>query len=87
VDILDAGGLGADIALTEDVIPVPTDGQDLLAIVLNFNAAHGFTQMAGTVMKLVHGGSPGLHLYWDQTWQTGQALTVQYLTSKLLINQ
>jgi hypothetical protein len=30
------------------------DGQDLLALVLDFDTTHGFTQMTGTVVELVH---------------------------------
>jgi hypothetical protein len=54
VDILNTSGLGADIALAEDVILVPADGEDLFAIVLNLYAAHGFAKVAGSVMKLAH---------------------------------
>jgi hypothetical protein len=54
-------GLGTDIPLTQHIVVVAADGQNLLAIVLDFDSAHGFTEMAGSVVKLAHGIIP---LFW-----------------------
>jgi hypothetical protein len=62
VYVLDAGGLGTDISLAENIVLVAAYGEDLLTVVFYLDSAHGFTQVAGAVMKLAHIGSPGVYL-------------------------
>ncbi len=62
MDILDTGSFWADITLTENVILVPPDGEHLLTIMLDLDAAHGFTEVTDAVVKLAHTESPGEYL-------------------------
>jgi hypothetical protein len=57
VDVLKGSGLGADMTLAKGVVFVTFDGQDLLILVFDFQATHGFTEVAGAVVGLDLGHS------------------------------
>ena len=54
VNVLKAGGLGADVSLAKDVVFVAADGKDLSAFVLDFDPAHRFAEVTGSVVKFAH---------------------------------
>ena len=54
VQVLQGHGLGADMAFTERVVLVATDGQNLVTSVLDLDTAHGFAEIAGMIMRLFH---------------------------------
>ena len=59
VEVLEGDGLGADVAMAQRIVLVTLDGGDVAILDLDGHAAHGFTQMAGTVVGAVfHGVSP-----------------------------
>ena len=58
MNVLDTGGLGADITLAQYIVVVTAHSDNLLAIVFDLYAAHGFAEVAGSVVELVHPVSP-----------------------------
>ena len=65
VEVLEGDGLGADVAMAQRVVLVALDGGDMAIPDLNGHAAHGFAQMAVTVVgAIVHGVSPLLVFYF-----------------------
>ncbi len=52
VEILQCDGFRADMAAAEWVVVIALDGQDLVTPMLDFEATHGFTDIAGAVMGL-----------------------------------
>jgi hypothetical protein len=54
VHVLQAGGLGANVALAEDVSLIASDREDLLLAVLDGNPTHGFAQGTGSKVGLAH---------------------------------
>ena len=57
MDILQADGLGTDVTFAQDIILITAYGDNLFAIVFDLYATHGFTEVTGTVVQLIHGGA------------------------------
>ena len=58
--ILQTCGLWTDVALTQDIVFVTANSNDMLSVMLDLNATHGFAQVTGAVVKLCHRMSPDL---------------------------
>ena len=50
MDVLESDRLGADMTATEGILLVALDAENLHAVVLNFETAYRFTQIAGAVV-------------------------------------
>ena len=52
VNVLEPGGLGADVAFAQDIVFITANRDNALSIVLNFDTTHGLAEMAGAIVKL-----------------------------------
>ena len=60
--VLQGDGFGTDMSVAKGVVFITLDGGDVCALVVDLDATHGFTEVAGTSMNLY------IHRYVSLCW-------------------